>query len=38
MKRRKLEEMLLIGMLQPNFTEVKERRKAEEVHYIFHNA
>lgn len=38
MKRRKLEEMLLIGMLQPSFTEVKERRRAEEVHYIFHCA
>ena len=38
MKRRKLEEMLLIGMLQPSFTEVKERRKAEEVNYIFHCA
>lgn len=35
MKRRKFEEMLLIGMLQPNFTEIKERRKAEEVHISF---
>jgi hypothetical protein len=25
-------------MLQPSFTEVKERRRAEEVHYIFHCA
>ncbi|PSN29758.1 IQ and AAA domain-containing protein 1 [Blattella germanica] len=31
MKRRKLEEMLLIGMLQPNFTATQARRKAEEV-------
>jgi hypothetical protein len=33
MKRRKLEEMLLIGMLQPSFTDVKARQRAEEVYY-----
>jgi hypothetical protein len=32
MKRRKLEEMLLIGMLQPSFTDVKARQRAEEVY------
>lgn len=37
-KRRKLEEMLLIGMLQPSFTHVKARQKAEEVYYMFHYA
>lgn len=37
-KRRKLEEMLLIGMLQPSFTEVKARQRAEEVYYMFHYA
>ncbi|KAJ9582282.1 hypothetical protein L9F63_003411, partial [Diploptera punctata] len=31
MKRRKLEEMLLIGMLQPSFITVQARRRAEEV-------
>jgi hypothetical protein len=31
MKRRKLEEMLLIGMLQPSFTDFKARQRAEEV-------
>jgi hypothetical protein len=31
MKRRKLEEMLLIGMVQPSFTDAKARRRAEEV-------
>ena len=35
MKRRKLEEMLLIGMLQPSFTNVQARRKAEEVSYMY---
>ncbi|KAJ4427993.1 hypothetical protein ANN_24006 [Periplaneta americana] len=34
MKRRKLDEMLLIGMLQSSFTEVKARRRAEEVKEI----
>jgi hypothetical protein len=37
-KHRKLEEMLLIGMLQPSSTEMKARRRAEEVQYIFYNA
>ena len=31
MKRRKLEEMLLIGMLQPSFTNMQARRRAAEV-------
>nr|CAD7425193.1 unnamed protein product [Timema monikensis] len=31
MKRRKLEEMLLIGMLQPSFMPVESRRRAEQV-------
>lgn len=34
MKRKKLEEMLLIGMLQPSFIDVKARRQAEEVYYM----
>jgi hypothetical protein len=38
MKRRKLEEMLLIGMLQPSFIDVKARRRAEEVYYMFYYA
>jgi hypothetical protein len=35
MKRQKLEEMLLIGMLPPSFTDVKARRQAEEVCYMY---
>ncbi|XP_047113172.1 dynein regulatory complex protein 11 [Schistocerca piceifrons] len=34
MKQRKLEEMLLIGMLQPSFTETSERQRAEEIKEI----
>lgn len=36
MKQRKIEEMLLIGMLQPNVTETSARKRAEEVMQLRH--